>query len=109
PLGVGQVLEEAGGQLAGDLGGGVGGQDRHAHVDRAGDLPGVGQHRLEALGEEPGDLADVEADVALRLVEDQRDVVGRDPQLVERLEEHAEVADAGQVDGGQREEALADV
>ena len=109
PVGVGQVLEQAGGELAGDLGGGVGGEHRHAHVDRPGDLLGVGQDRLEALGEEPGDLADVEADVALRLVEDQRDVVGRDPQLVERLQEHAEVADAGQVDGGQREQVLADV
>src|SRR5205814_2274273 len=99
----------AGGQLAGHLGGGVGGQHRHAHVDGAGDLPGVGQDGLEALGEQPGDLADVEADVALGLVEDQRDVVGRDPQLVEGLEEHAEVADTGQVDGGQREQVLADV
>ena len=53
------------------------GQDGRAHVHRLADLLGVGQHRGEALREQPGDLVDVDADVALGLVEDELDVVAR--------------------------------
>ena len=48
-----------------------GGHHRHAEVDRPAHLLGVGEHRLEALREQLGDLLDVDADVGLGLVEDE--------------------------------------
>ena len=104
----GQDELHAAGHQAADLGGGGGGHHGHAEVDGPAHLLGVGEHGLEALREELGDLLDVDADVALGLVEEAH-VVGGHLQALERAEEHAHVADARKVERAHHVEHVGEV
>jgi hypothetical protein len=79
---------------------------RDADVDRTGNFPRIGHHRVEAPSELGGHVHGVEAVVGLGLVENDGDVSRRQPEALEDAEIPAQVHEARPVRRGHGEEVV---